>query len=85
MVSEPAIQKLKSSLRGQSFCPGEHGYDDARTVPNAMIDRRPAIIVRCTGAADIIARVRVAREHDILLSVRGGGHSVAGKAFAMAV
>jgi len=80
MVSEAVLQKLRASLRGQSFCPGEPGYDDARTVPNAMIDRRPAIIARCAGTADVLACVRIAREHDILVSVRGGGHSIAGKA-----
>ncbi|MFY9531297.1 MAG: FAD-binding oxidoreductase [Candidatus Acidiferrales bacterium] len=79
MIPESAIQKLRSSLRGQSFCPGEQGYDTARAVPNALIDRRPAIIARCSGAADVIACVRFAREHDLLVSVRGGGHSVAGK------
>jgi FAD/FMN-containing dehydrogenase len=79
MIAESTVQQLRSSLRGQSFCPGEPGYDEARTIPNAMIDRRPAIIARCAGAADVIACVRVAREHDILVSVRGGGHSVAGK------
>jgi len=80
MIAESTVQQLRSSLRGQSFCPGEPGYDEARTIPNAMIDRRPAIIVRCAGAADVIACVRVAREYDILVSVRGGGHSIAGKA-----
>ena len=79
MVSESAVQKFRTSLRGQSFCPGEPGYDAARTVPNAMIDRRPAIIARCAGAADVRDCVRFAREHDLLISVRGGGHSVAGK------
>lgn len=79
MIAESTVQQLRSSLRGQSFCPGEPGYDEARTIPNAMIDRRPAIIARCSGAADVIACVRVAREHDVLVSVRGGGHSVAGK------
>ena len=80
MVSESAVQKFRTSLRGQSFCAGEPGYDAARTVPNAMIDRRPAIIARCAGAADVIACVRFAREYDLLISVRGGGHSIAGKA-----
>jgi FAD/FMN-containing dehydrogenase len=80
MIAESTVQQLRSSLRGQSFCPGEPGYDEARTIPNAMIDRRPAIIARCAGAADVIACVRVAREHDIVVSVRGGGHSIAGKA-----
>jgi hypothetical protein len=79
MVSESALQNFRSSLRGQSFCSGEQGYDAARTVPNAMINRRPAIIARCVGPADVIACVRFAREHDVLVSVRGGGHSVAGK------
>jgi FAD/FMN-containing dehydrogenase len=79
MVSEPAIQNFRSSLRGQSFCSGEQGYDAARTLPNAMIDRRPAIVARCAGPADVITCVRFAREHDMLVSVRGGGHSVAGK------
>jgi hypothetical protein len=80
MITESVIQQLKSSVRGQTFCPGDLGYDDARTVPNAMIDRRPAIIARCAGAADVLACVRIAREREVLVSVRGGGHSVAGKA-----
>src|ERR1700681_2606894 len=78
MIPESAIQKFREALRGQTFCPGEPGYDGARTVPNALIDRRPAIIARCAGAADVIACVRFAREHDLLVAVRGGGHSIAG-------
>jgi len=65
MISESAIQKLRESLRGQSFRPGEQGYELARTLPNAMIDRRPAVIARCAGAADVIECVRFAREHDV--------------------
>ena len=79
MFTEAAVKSLATSLRGQLFYPGHSGYDQARTVPNAMIDRRPAIIVRCAGAADVMASVRFARENDLLVSVRGGGHSVAGK------
>jgi FAD/FMN-containing dehydrogenase len=79
MISESASHKFRESLRGQTFCPRENGYDPARTVPNAMVDRRPAIIARCAGAADVIASVQFAREHDLLVSIRGGGHSVAGK------
>ena len=79
MIPQSAIPKFRESLRGQSFCQGEPGYDAARTVPNAMIDRRPAIIARCAGPADVVASVRFAREHDIVVAVRGGGHSVAGK------
>jgi len=74
------IEKLRTTMRGAVLCAGQDGYDTARTVPNAMIDRRPAAIARCTGAADVIAAVRFAREHDLLVSVRGGGHSIAGKA-----
>jgi len=79
MLTESAIQKLRETLRGLTFRPGEPGYDAARTVPNAMIDRRPALIARCAGAADVIECVRFAREYDVLVAVRGGGHSVAGK------
>jgi FAD/FMN-containing dehydrogenase len=74
------MESLRKNMRGAVLCPGQDGYDAARTLPNAMIDRRPAGIARCTGAADVIACVRFAREHDLLVSVRGGGHSIAGKA-----
>jgi len=80
MIPQAATQKFRASLRGQSFCPGEEGYDAARTIPNAMIDRRPAIIARCAGVSDVIASVRFAREQELVISVRGGGHSIAGKA-----
>jgi FAD/FMN-containing dehydrogenase len=80
MISPSAIDEFRTSLRGPSFCPGEKGYDEARKIHNAMIDRHPAIIARCAGAADVIAAVKFAREQDLLVSVRGGGHSIAGKA-----
>jgi FAD binding domain/Berberine and berberine like len=79
MFSQTALQKFREALRGPSFCPEEAGYDSARKLPNAMIDRRPAVIARCAGAADVIECVRFAREHGLLVAVRGGGHSVAGK------
>jgi FAD/FMN-containing dehydrogenase len=60
--------------------PGDYGYDEARRVWNAMIDRRPALIARCAGASDVIKAVNFARRHDLLVSVRGGGHSFAGNA-----
>jgi len=82
MLTESATKTLRESLRGRSFCPGEPGYDTSRTIHNAGIDRRPTIIARCAGAADVIVCVRFAREHDLLVSVRGGGHSIAGKAVA---
>jgi len=78
MISHPLIESFKSSLRGQVFCHGEPGYDEARRIHNAMIDRRPAIIVRCAGVADVVAVVKFAREHKIDASVLGTGHHVAG-------
>jgi FAD/FMN-containing dehydrogenase len=78
MLSQSAIEKLRTSLRGPSFCPGEQGYDEARKIHNAMIDRHPAIIVRCAGVADVIAAVKFARGNDVAVSVRSTGHNVAG-------
>lgn len=79
-VDEAAVGSFRSRLRGAVLEPGDDGYDEARRVWNAMIDRRPALIARCTGAADVIAAVDLAREHDLLLTVKGGGHNVAGRA-----
>ena len=80
MVSEAAMTAFRASLRGVSLAPSEPGYDAARVVFNRMIDRRPALIARCAGAADVIASVKFAREHGLSASVRAGGHSIAGKA-----
>jgi FAD/FMN-containing dehydrogenase len=71
---------LRASLRGELIQPGHEDYDDARRVWNAMIDRRPALIVRCGGPADVISAVNFARERGVLVSIRGGGHNVAGNA-----
>jgi len=78
MLSEPAIQRFRTSLRGQLLLPGEPGYEDARKIHNAMIDRRPGAIVRCAGVADVIASIRFARDNEVTVSVRGTGHNVAG-------
>ena len=75
-----AVEALRERLRGQLLSPGDAGYDAARQVWNAMIDRHPALIARCAGAADVMAAVDFAREHELPVSVRGGGHNVAGKA-----
>jgi FAD/FMN-containing dehydrogenase len=77
-LMEPDIEGLKAGLRGELVRPGDENYDEARKVYNAMHDRRPALIVRAAGAADAIAAVRFAGEHDLLLAVRGGGHSIPG-------
>ncbi len=78
MITESALSTFRSSLRGQLILPGQPGYDEARKIHNAMIDRRPTLIARCAGVADVIAAVKFARSHDVLVSVRGAGHNVAG-------
>ncbi len=80
MLAANAWESLRTALRGELITPEHSEYDGVRKVFNAMIDKRPAAIARCTGAADVMACVRFAREHDLLVSVRGGGHSIAGKA-----
>jgi FAD/FMN-containing dehydrogenase len=79
-IHEAVIQDVRSTLRGALLEPGDDGYDAARTVWNGMIDRRPALIARCRGAADVIASVNFARDQGLLVSIRGGGHNVAGNA-----
>jgi FAD/FMN-containing dehydrogenase len=79
-ISDETLASLRGKLRGRIVLPGEDGYDAARTIWNAMIDRRPGLIVRCLGTADVIAAVNLARTEGLLLSVRGGGHNIAGHA-----
>ncbi len=79
-LEEAAIQEFKATLRGELLRPGEDGYDDARKVFNVMIDKKPALIVRCAGVADVINAVNFARTNELLAAVRGGGHSVLGHA-----
>ena len=81
MTLDPeAIQAFAATVRGRVFVSGDEGYDEARAIWNGLIDRRPALIVQCTGAADVVDAVNFAREHDLVLSVKGGGHNVAGNA-----
>jgi FAD/FMN-containing dehydrogenase len=77
-INAEAFAWLRSRFRGALLRPGEEGYNDARRVWNGAIDRRPALIARCAGADDVTRAVRFAREGDLGVSVRGGGHSVAG-------
>jgi FAD/FMN-containing dehydrogenase len=79
-LDDAAIKDLRASLRGSLLQPADAGYDGARRIDNAMIDRRPALIARCAGVADVLAAVRFARARDVLVSVRAGGHNVAGNA-----
>jgi FAD/FMN-containing dehydrogenase len=74
------IETLRTSVRGNVLLPGEAGYDDARAVWNGMHDKHPALIVQPSGVADVITAVNFAREHDLLLAIKGGGHNVAGNA-----
>jgi FAD/FMN-containing dehydrogenase len=75
-----AIEKFKSGLRGVVIQPGESGYDEARSIWNAMIDRKPALIARCLGVADAAMCVNFARQNNLTLSVKSGGHNIAGLA-----
>ena len=75
-----AIEQFSAGLRGSLLLSRDDGYDEARAIYNAMIDNRPALIVRCAGAADVIHAVNFARSNDLLVSARGGGHNVSGNA-----
>lgn len=75
-----SIDEFKAQFRGEVLVPGDAGYDKARQIWNAMIDRRPALIARCTSAADVVQAVGFARKHTLLVSIRGGGHNIAGNA-----
>jgi hypothetical protein len=77
-LSASTIGAFKASLRGALLCPGDTGYDMARQVWNGMINRHPALIARCAGVADVLRSVAFARTHEMLVSVRGGGHNVPG-------
>lgn len=79
-VTKSAIDALKGAMRGQLLQEGDAGYDDARRIWNATIDRRPSVIARCAGVADVRHAVNFARENEMLLAVRGGGHNIAGSA-----
>ena len=80
MISPSAMEKFQANLRGPLLQPGEAGYDEARRVWNGMINRRPALIARCAGASDVIQCVNFARENNVLVAVRGGGHNIGGNA-----
>ncbi len=77
-----AVSELAETVSGDVIRPGDEAYESARSVWNGMIDRRPALIVRCTTAADVTASLAFARQHGLPVTVRGGGHSVAGRSIA---
>ena len=80
MIEQSAVQKFKASLRGTLLQPADPDYDQARKVWNGMIDRRPALIARCAGVADVVQCVNFARANNLLVAVRGGGHNIGGNA-----
>ena len=79
-MDDQAIEELRASLLGEVFTPADAGYDGARAVWNAMIDRRPSVIIRSNGTADVVTAVTFARAHQLPISIRGGAHNVAGHA-----
>ena len=79
-IKDAALRELRAAMQGRVLVPGADGYDTARRIFNAMIDRRPALIARCERAADVVASIGFAREHGLDVSVKGGGHNVSGKA-----
>src|SRR5262245_52430782 len=74
-LSEQAITALRPQMRGELIQPGDTHYDEARNVYNAMIDKHPALIARCVDVADVIGAVNFAREKQLTVAVRGGGHN----------
>ena len=81
-LSQEKLDALRLRLRGPLLSPSDAGFGESRTVWNAMIHRRPAAVVRCVGVSDVIESVRFARDHDLLLCIKGGGHNIAGLAVA---
>lgn len=81
-INAAAVEQLRTLLRGPLLLPGDAGYEDARIVCNAMIDRRPALVARPLGVADVIAAVDFARERGLTLTIKGGGHNISGLAVA---
>ncbi len=78
-LSQSSVKDLRTSLRGRLLLAGDEGYDQARRLWNGAFDRHPALIARCTGAADVMQAVNFARSHELLTAIHGGGHSLSGQ------
>ena len=81
-IDQGTIDQLRAQVRGKVLADGEAGYEEARTIWNGMIERRPGLILRCLGVADVVEGVNFARERGLALSIKGGGHNIAGLAVA---
>jgi FAD/FMN-containing dehydrogenase len=79
-IGGESIEQFRARLHGELIRPGDATYDDARAVWNGVIDKSPTLIARCRGTADVITAVNFARENQVQVAVRGGGHNVAGTA-----
>jgi FAD/FMN-containing dehydrogenase len=80
LIEETVIEELRGTFGGSLLQREDEGYDAARAIFNGMVDRRPAVIARCSGVADVLAAVQFARENDLVIAVKGGGHGVPGYA-----
>ena len=80
VLPDGVVEEFCASMRGEVLTADNSNYDEVRVIWNGMHDKRPALIARCTGVADVINAVNLAREHNLLVAVRGGGHNVGGTA-----
>src|SRR5829696_1846380 len=79
-IPSERIEQFQTDFRGELITPGDPSYEQARRIWNASIDKHPGLIARCTGVADVIVAVNFARENELLVAVRAGGHNVGGRA-----
>ena len=77
-VDGPEVRRFRDSLRGELILPESPRYHHARRTWNGLVDKRPALIAQCAAAGDVVRSVQFARDHELLVSVRGGGHNIAG-------
>jgi FAD/FMN-containing dehydrogenase len=77
-LADEQLAELRMTFRGRLLGPQDDGYDQARVVQNGLVDRRPGLVVQCSGTADVIDAVNLARQHRLVTAVRAGGHSIAG-------
>ena len=79
-IASDSVEELRARVKGQVLLNGDSGYDEARSIWNAMVDKKPSFIVHCAGTSDVVQAVNFARDNNILLSIKGAGHNIAGNA-----